>query len=123
MRPIRGNSRAGHISKLCSWGQQLLQNRNIVLVTFKSCFLHPYRRQHEQSRAFPKANHPAVCMEELNSSPDCIALWQPVLASAPLTLVTSQRVGTSWWDMEGNVSLQWQCIYIILHSAFSKYMY
>lgn len=82
----QGNSRAGHISKSSSWGQQplyLLQNRNMVLVPSKSCFLHPYGRQHEQSTALPKASHPAVCMEELNSSPACIAPWQLVLASAP----------------------------------------
>lgn len=87
----QGNSRAGHTSKSSSWGQQplyLLQNRNMVLVPSKSCFLHPYGRQHEQSTALPKASHPAVCMEELNSSPACIAPWQLVLESAPLTLVT-----------------------------------
>lgn len=73
----QGNTRAGHILKLSSWGQQplyLLQNRNMVLMAFKSYFLHSYGRQHEQSRGFPKASHPAVCMEELNSSSYCIAL-------------------------------------------------
>lgn len=92
----QGNSRARHISKLSSWGQQplyLLQNRNMVLVTSKSCFLHPYGKQHEQSRAFPKASHPVVCMEELNSSPDCIALWQPVLAPAPWLLSLAREWG------------------------------
>lgn len=103
----QGNDRAVHISKLSSWGQQLLhllQNRNMVLVTFKFYFLHPYRSSMSRAEHFPRQVTQLFAWRNLTlpqTAQPCGSL--AVLAPAPLTLATFQRVGTLWWEMRGKV--------------------
>lgn len=123
----QGNGRAVHISKLSSWGQQLLhllQNRNMVLVTFKFYFLHPYRSSMSRAEHFPRQVTQLFAWRNLTlpqTAQPCGSL--AVLAPAPWLLPLSREWGHCGgrWEERFHHSNKAHLKYCIVHLAKCRY--